>query len=147
MHDNKVNSNKITRSNTYLFDCGSIYTLSAQPNSEVAHNYIVNQVLLFGSLYHDAKSAFFHTHHNVVVGGPMWLYLQWGTMGPVHDILVENNWHNQTVDGGCAMVEHKATCPENLTIQNNVLVKGSDWPAEALAVKVAAGVQAPTKLF
>jgi hypothetical protein len=32
------------RSNTYLFDCGSIYTLSAQTNSEVAHNYIVNQV-------------------------------------------------------------------------------------------------------
>ena len=30
MHDNKVNANKITRSNTYLFDCGSIYTLSAR---------------------------------------------------------------------------------------------------------------------
>jgi hypothetical protein len=40
------------------------------------------QVLLYGSLYHDAGSGDFHTHHNVVVGGPMWLYLQWGTMGP-----------------------------------------------------------------
>ena len=40
--------------------------------------------------------------------------------------VVENNWHNQTVDGGCAMAEHKATCPENPTLQNNVLVKASD---------------------
>ena len=41
----------------------------------------LHQVLLYGSLYHDARSGFFHTHHNVVVGGPMWLYLQWGAMG------------------------------------------------------------------
>ena len=33
MHDNKVNANKITRSNTYLFDCGSIYTLSARTST------------------------------------------------------------------------------------------------------------------
>jgi hypothetical protein len=24
-------------------------------------------------------------------------------MGPVHDILVENNWHNQTIAGGCGV--------------------------------------------
>ena len=46
MRDNRVNANKIVRSNTELFDCGSIYTLSAQPNSEVAYNYIINQVPL-----------------------------------------------------------------------------------------------------
>lgn len=78
---------------------------------------------------------------------PMWLYLQWGSMGPVHDILVENNWHNQTVAGGCAMPEHKATCPKNLTIQNNTLVSGSNWPADALAVAAAAGAQSPVGLF
>jgi hypothetical protein len=86
MRNNKVNRNKITRSNTYLYDCGSIYTLSAQPYSEVAYNYIVcdraslsqlfatlqvshsaflqvNQVLLYGSLYHDAKSGTCITMH------------------------------------------------------------------------------------
>ena len=77
----------------------------------------------------------------------MWLYLQWGSLGPVHDILVENNWHNQTVAGGCATPAQKATCPHNLTIQNNVLVTGSDWPADALAVEAAAGVQTPKYLF
>lgn len=65
MHSNKVNFNKIIRSNARLYDCGSIYTLSNQPNSEVAYNYIENQVLLYGSLYHDAQSGGFHTHHNV----------------------------------------------------------------------------------
>ena len=71
MENNSVLRNKIARSNTQLFDCGSIYTLSAQPHSEIAYNYIINQVLLFGSLYHDAHSAYFHTHHNVVSGGPV----------------------------------------------------------------------------
>ena len=63
-------------------------------------------------------------------------------MGPVHDILVENNWHNQTIAGGCAMKEHQATCPDNLTVQDNTLVSGSDWPAEAQAGEAAAGRQA-----
>ena len=62
-----------TKLSVLLRSCGSIYTLSNQPDSEVAYNYISNQVLLFGSLYHDARSGGFHTHHNVVVGGPMWL--------------------------------------------------------------------------
>jgi hypothetical protein len=30
-----------------------------------------------------------------------------GTMGPIHDSL-ENNRHNQTIEGWCAMPEHKA---------------------------------------
>lgn len=73
MADNRVVYNRIFRSNTVLYDCGSVYTLSAQPRSEVAYNFIADQAMLFGSLYHDAKSAFFHTHDNVVVSGPMWL--------------------------------------------------------------------------
>ena len=38
MHDNKINYNKITRSNTELYDCGSIYTLSAQVSYTAADN-------------------------------------------------------------------------------------------------------------
>ena len=68
-------------------------------------------------------------------------------MGPVHDILVENNWHNQTIAGGCAMKEHQATCPDNLTVQDNTLVSGNDWPAEAQVVEAAAGVRQPQHFF
>merc|ERR1712166_457561 len=88
----------------------------------------------------DASSAGFHTHHNVVVGGPEWLYLQWGTMGPNHDILVENNWHNQNYSGGCAG-QQKSTCPRNVTVRDNIQVNGSVWPAGALAVEALAGIQ------
>ena len=55
--------------------------------------------------------------------------------------------HNQTVAGGCATSAHRATCPNNLTLANNTLVNGSDWPAAALAVAAAAGVQPATELF
>ena len=47
----------------------------------------------------------------------MWLYLQWGPLGPVHDTIVEDNYHNQTIAGGCGDKGphgHFATCPQNL---------------------------------
>ena len=74
----------------------------------------------------------------------MWLYLQWGTMGPVHDIIVEDNYHDQLIAGGCATPEHKATCPRNLTLKGNVLVpKGAAWPAAAKAIEAKAGSTTP----
>ena len=110
MKSNRIVSNRIVRSNTVLVDCGSIYTLSEQKDSEIANNFIQNQQLLYGSLYHDARSSGFHTHHNVVSGGPMWLYLQVGKLGGVDNVLVENNWHNQTIAGGCALPSMASTC-------------------------------------
>jgi hypothetical protein len=65
---------------------------------------------------------------------------QWGTMGPVHDIIVEDNWHDQSVAGGCATPQHQATCPTNLTLTNNVLVSNAAWPAGAKAVEAMAGI-------
>jgi hypothetical protein len=73
----------------------------------------------------------------------MWLYLQWGPLGPVHDTIVEDNYHNQTIAGGCGDKGphgHFATCPQNLTVRNNVLVQGSAWPAAALAIAAKAGI-------
>jgi hypothetical protein len=153
MRANNVSYNRIVRSNTVLFDCGSIYTLSEQPESEVSYNYIEDQVLLYGSLYHDARSAGFHTHHNVVVGGPMWLYLQWGALGAVYNITIEDNFYNQTTAGGCADPEHADTCNStgwcpahyppatcgNVIRRRNTLVNGTAWPVAALAIKERAG--------
>ena len=62
-------------------------------------------------------------------------------MGPNHDIVVENNWHNQNISRGCATEQYKSTCPLNMTVRDNVQVEGDAWPAEALAVEAAAGVQ------
>jgi len=153
MHANNISRNHISRSNSDVKDTGSIYTLSEQPGSEVSYNYIEDQQLLYGSLYHDARSAGFHTHHNVVTGGPMWLYLQYATLGPVYDILVERNYFDQPVAGGCATSEYADTCeahgfcPQhydprscgNVTLRDNLYVRGGAWPSEARAIKAAAG--------
>jgi hypothetical protein len=40
MRDNKITFNKINHYAKYLYDVAAIYTLSAQPNSEIRNNYI-----------------------------------------------------------------------------------------------------------
>lgn len=57
---------------------------------------LMAQVLLYGTLYHDAGSAYFHTHHNVVVGGPMWLYTQRPSLTGAYNITIDSIWTNQT---------------------------------------------------
>ena len=162
MRSNRVIANRISFACTHLLDCGSIYTLSAENGSEIAYNYIEFQQRLYGSIYHDWRSSGFHVHHNVIVGGPMWLYLQWGCLGPVNHIRIERNYHNQSVSGGCARAELAPTCScappagplggctslpretpcGNVSLNNasNVLVAGNDWPAEALAIEAKAGI-------
>jgi len=66
MRNNTIQQNLVHGSNWLLKDGGSIYTLSAQPDSVMRWNYIYNQKRLFGSLYHDQGSAFYHTYQNVV---------------------------------------------------------------------------------
>eukprot|EP01052_Picozoa_sp_SAG31_P021113 SAG31_NODE_1616_length_7734_cov_3.954813_4_plen_925_part_00 len=159
MRNNKIIANRISFACTHLIDCGSIYTLSAENNSEIAYNYIENQQKLYGSIYHDWRSSGFHVHHNVIVGGPMWLYLQWGCLGAVDNLRIEQNFHNQSVSGGCARAELAPSCsctpPKgpvggcatlprevpcgNLSLRSNVLVAGSDWPSEAIAIEANAG--------
>jgi hypothetical protein len=142
MKANIVRHNKISRSEAVLYDTGSIYTLSAQPGSVIYGNYIEDQVLLYGSLYHDQSSAGFTTHSNVVLGGKMWIYLQWGAAGPVSDLLIAGNFHSQPIAGGCGSQEHAPTCPDNVTVQDNILVlAGRQWPPAARAIISAAGVR------
>ena len=159
MRNNKIIANRIAFACTHLADCGSIYTISAENNSEIAYNYIENQQKLYGSIYHDWRSSGFYVHHNVIVNGPMWLYLQWGCLGAVNNLRIEQNFHNQSETGGCARVELAPSCscsppkgplggcttlPEfspcgNVSLSSNVLVAGSDWPSQALAIEANAG--------
>lgn len=154
MAENSITRNHVLRSNTVLKDTGSIYTLSAQPRSEIAYNYLQQQVLPFGSLYHDARSAFFHTHHNVVDGGPMWLYLQHPPIGAVHNLTVEDNWYSDGADatpGGCALERYRtgvfrcqnatSDCCRGVTLRNNQMrANGTSWPKAAQDVIDGAGL-------
>ena len=154
MAENSITRDHVLRSNTVLKDTGSIYTLSAQPRSEIAYNYLQQQVLPFGSLYHDARSAFFHTHHNVVDGGPMWLYLQHPPIGAVHNLTVEDNWYSDGADatpGGCALERYRtgvfrcqnatSDCCRGVTLHNNQMrANGTSWPKAAQDVIDGAGL-------
>ena len=62
---NAITYNRVDRANQRLADGGSVYTLSAQPGSTIAYNYVSNQRLRDSPLYHDGGSAGFHDHHNV----------------------------------------------------------------------------------
>lgn len=79
--------------------------------------------------------------------------LQWGSLGAVNHITIDNNYHNQTVDGGCANPQYADTCQSTgfcpahyppstcggVDILNNVQVNGSAWPPAALAIEATAG--------
>ena len=83
----------------------------------------------------------------------MWLYLQWGPLGPVDHLTVEQNYHNVSNAGGCASPEHADTCKASgfcpthyppatcggTSVVDNVLVNGSAWPPEARDIMAAAG--------
>ena len=163
MHSNSIMHNHVFRSNTILKDTGSIYTISSQPYSEIAYNYLQNQVLPYGSLYHDQGSGDFYTHHNVVEGGPMWLYLQRAQLGGVHDITVSWNYFtdgNDATPGGCALAHYNPGCDDatgtcapracanvtvkccaNVSVVNNTkLLNSTHWPAEASRIIQAAGL-------
>ena len=58
MEANTIRNNRISHSEAVLYDTGSVYTLGGQPRSEINGNLIVDQILLFGSLYHVRASPF-----------------------------------------------------------------------------------------
>jgi hypothetical protein len=70
-----IAQNYVYRSNWLLEDCGSIYVLGPQPNSTMFENYASSQVKLFGALYTDEGSAYWHIWRNVVHNVPEWLHI------------------------------------------------------------------------
>jgi hypothetical protein len=68
--------NYIFRSNWLLEDCGSIYVLGPQPNSLMTENFCSGQVKLFGALYTDEGSAYWHITRNVIHNVPEWLHVR-----------------------------------------------------------------------
>jgi hypothetical protein len=80
MRNNKINYNYIHNSQTLLGDSGAIYTLSPQPGSEIAYNYIKDvkkspwtQFHVSG-IYQDEGSDGFEVHHNVIDNVDMYPY-------------------------------------------------------------------------
>lgn len=125
---NTIARNYVYRSNYLLEDCGSIYVLGPQPASLMEENFLSSQVKLFGALYTDEGSAYWHITRNVVHNVPEWLHI-WTPS--IHDEIVDWNWSDQT---------YQDVHGTNITIQNNTFITpGSPFPPEAQAVMAASG--------
>ena len=99
---NTIANNLISRSNYLLEDCGSIYVLGPQPESIMKENFCSHQVKLFGALYTDEGSAYWHITRNVVHDVPEWLHI-W--TASIHDELVDQNWSDQTYQVRCFLTQ------------------------------------------
>lgn len=126
---NAIVDNYVYGSNWLLVDGGSIYVLGPQPASVMAGNYVSNQRHLFGALYTDEGSAYWHITRNVVNNVPEWLHI-WTPS--IHDEVVDFCWTNQP---------YQDVHGTNITINNITIVPaGQPFPDEALAIIANAGV-------
>jgi hypothetical protein len=97
MRNNKIIGNKITHYGKHNYDCAGIYTLSAQPNSEISEN-------LIDSIY---KAPYAHLPSH-------WFYL-YTDQGSSY-ITVKNNWTPST------KYLQNANGPGNVWINNGPIV-------------------------
>jgi hypothetical protein len=128
--NNSVSYNYLHKFTQVLEDSGGVYTLSSQPGTQVHHNHIDHAIRNFGCLYPDEGSANINWHHNVCQGVPQWLHI-W--TGSIHDNVVQNNYSDTT------NMENKGT---NNTVNNNNVITGGNWPAEAQSIMAGAGIEA-----
>lgn len=130
-HGNAITANYVYGGNWLLEDGGSIYVLGPQRRSVMSENYVSSQVKLFGALYTDEGSAYWHITRNVVSDSPEWLHI-WTTS--IHDELVEKCWTNQN---------YSVVAGTNITVRDITLVApGTPFPVAAQAVINASGTSA-----
>ena len=110
-----------------LWDGGSIYTLSEQPNSSVSYNYMVGSKI---ALFHDIGTGHYTDVGNVINSpGCTWYYL-W--TDSIHNISFQNNYTNSN--------KH-VNYGTNITETGTTVVSGQDWPEDALNIINNAGIE------
>jgi hypothetical protein len=132
--DNQIVANYIHDVMGYLHDGGPIYTNGGQGaanRSTLASNFVTAGNNTNNMLYQDEGSSYWNTHDNVTsLGGQDWIGM-W--ISSIHDITVGpvNTTDNpNTLNNGT-----------NIMYTTPTLVTGGKWPAGALAVMSAAGLE------
>jgi hypothetical protein len=127
-NNNRITNNRIERPMQLLWDGGGIYTLSAQPNSILAGNSIVDSKDI--GIYHDQGSAYFTDRNNIVQNaGIYWLSI-W--TDSIHNNDIQFNWFDTNPLNNCGT---------NNIVMNNCYVENKMWPPDALATIEAAGLE------
>jgi hypothetical protein len=125
--NNQVTRNRIQNVMQHARDGGMIYTLSNQPNSTISGNHLVSQPLNYGALYLDQGSLNFTIHNNVIGSSPNWLVL---------------HQSDSTVQTNYADVFGNWLWPANAGKPLTRNSRANQWPAQALTLMEAAGLDA-----
>jgi hypothetical protein len=131
--DNKVRYNHIHDYTKVLVDGGGVYTLGAQPGSEISNNYIHHQENLYAPVYLDEGTEYFTVENNVLASVPEWIRIWTGS--------IKNN-----------VIQHNYTDNPSLTnngtdnvVSDNAVVEDGNWPEEARSIMSNAGIEASYK--
>lgn len=117
-----------------LRDGAHLYTLGANLNSYIGHNYfkkIGEGGQAMGGVYTDSGSAYFTIENNVFEDTPkMWMVGLYNT----HDMLARHNFVEREPD---VKVERG---PNNV-VEDLIIVENKNWPQEAKKIMEEAGVE------
>lgn len=133
--NNAVRHNQIIDTMQTLADSGPIYTLGAQPGTEISDNYIqgVPAGHKYG-LHPDEGSAYINYHDNVFdVDKDLRSVIHSGTWGRQHDLNITNTY------GTVNKIWDKNV--PNSTIQDVRAYADNVWPSQAYAIAVNAGLE------
>jgi hypothetical protein len=133
--NNTVRYNQIIDTMQTLADSGPIYTLGAQPGTEISDNYIqgVPAGHKYG-LHPDEGSAFIDYHDNVFdVDKDVTSVIHSGTWGRQHDLKITNTY------GTVNKIFSKSV--PNSTIQDVRAYADNVWPSPAYSIAVNAGLE------
>jgi hypothetical protein len=139
MANNEIAWNDIHHVLSSLADGGAIYTLGAQTGSSWHDNYIHDMPWAGTNrqaLYPDRMSAYIDIHHNVIenIASGRWFYV-WGSAALVHDLQIHDNYTNTSsyLNGSGS---------STVTMTNNTVVSGGNWPQAAIDIMNGAGLEA-----
>lgn len=133
--NNTVRYNQIIDTMQTLADSGPIYTLGAQPGTEISDNYIqgVPAGHKYG-LHPDEGSAFINYHDNVFdVDKDVTSVIHSGTWGRQHDLKITNTY------GTVNKIFSKSV--PNSTIQDVRAYADGVWPSQAYSIAVNTGLE------
>ena len=129
--------NRVHDVKQWFGDGGTIYNLSASPDTLITENYLYDIGTGIG-LYLDEGSRGITLRNNVLDGGSLWLFANvMPDMYPMR-VTIDNkavgNWHNQAASKGWDEYN------DNI-ISDDHLISGKAWPAEARRVIDNSGIE------
>jgi hypothetical protein len=137
---NLVTANLIRHSLQRLRDGGFVYSLSAQPGTTIASNWLHDLENDFGGIYLDQGSQGLSISGNVVASTPRWYVLQ-PTVAPAAQGNTVSGNFTDNADALCC--GGLGCCTDINTITDNTTVAHgppSSWPAAAVTVMAEAGL-------